>query len=430
MSAPPSGPVYDAAVIGGGPSGSTAAYVLAREGLKVVVLEKDKFPRHHIGESLLPRTSGLYRRLDLFDKLSGEGFTPKYGAHILSNDGSCEVSFDFSTDPDPDVRAWQVERERFDQILLDHAKERGAEVREQVAVLEAATSSAEPCRLRLRDSAGAESQVLARWVLDATGQNSLLSKQNDLRVPHPSHRKIAIYTRYRGMPRREGNRGGNIEIVMGNGGWFWLIHLRDGITSLGFVADVARWKDSGLSPAEFLDAGIRRSPFVSARLPNASRVSEVWTAGNYSYTSKSFRGPGFTLIGDAAVFMDPIWSTGVLLAMRSGELAALTLAAALKSGAPLHEDLFAGYETRFREWAGTYFRMIDAYYDPEFPLVIFNKRNPFGVSDAVTRFLAGQVELGWLDRQRLKFFYFLMGAQKKWRFMKDPRPPEHQVSHL
>jgi flavin-dependent dehydrogenase len=423
-------PLYDAAVLGGGPGGSVAAYVLARAGHKVVVLEKDKFPRHHIGESLLPRTCGLYRRLDLDTTLRGEGFVRKYGAQILSNDGGCEVGFDFSANTDPDVIAWQVERERFDQILLDHARKGGAEVREQSLVMEAKTAEGEPGVLRVRSTIdGAESEVRARWILDATGQNSLLSKQFGLRMPHPSHRKMAVYSRYQGVQPRPGKVWGNIELVMGNGGWFWLIPLRDNITSVGFVADVTRWKDAGVSPQAFLDAGVSRSPYVKDRLSTARVVSECWTASNYSYTSRSFRGPGFTLIGDAAIFLDPIWSTGVLLAMKSGELAAETLSRAFKSGGPLGGETFEPYERRFREWIETHFRTIEAYYDPEFPVVLFSGRNTFGVSDAITRLLAGQTELGWLDRLRMKLFYFILSAQKKWHMLKDPRPPEHQVSH-
>jgi flavin-dependent dehydrogenase len=422
--------LYDAAVIGGGPSGSTAAYVLAREGHRTLILEKDRFPRHHIGESLLPRVKGLYRRLDLVDKLKGEGFVPKLGAQILDNDGTCEIAFDFSTNPDPELMAWQVERDRFDQILLDHARSKGAEVREETLVLSAERGGDGLVRLRVRGPGGAESEVLARWVLDASGQNSLLAKQHGLRVAHPTHKKVAVYTRYRGMERREGRIWGNIEVVVADGGWFWLIPLRDRVTSVGFVADVARWKESGRTAPELLEEGIRRSPYVTGRLGKAERIGEIWTASNYSYTCSSFRGPGFTLVGDSAVFLDPVWSTGVLLAMRTGELAAHTLSKALRSGRSVREDDFVEYEARFRKWAGSCFQMIDAFYEPVFPVVLFNKRDLFGVSDTITRFLAGETEQGWLDRMRLKLFYWLIGAQKKWRFMKDPRTPAHQVSHL
>jgi flavin-dependent dehydrogenase len=423
--------VYDAAVIGGGPAGATAAYVLARDGFRAVVLEKDRFPRHHIGESLLPRTLGLYHRLDLLEALRAENFVPKYGAHIVANDGSCEIEFDFFTgNVDPDLIAWQVERERFDQVLLDHARKKGAEVREGTMVLDARTAEGAPARLRVRDGEGRASEVEARWVVDASGQGSLLAKLHGLRVPHPSHHKAAFYARYRGMGRREGRKSGNIDLVLADGGWFWLIPLRDDVTSVGFVSSTARWKETGLPAEEFLEAAVRRSPFVRRRMEGATRCSEIWTASNYSYSCRSLRGPGFVLVGDAAEFLDPIWSTGVMLAMRSGELAARALARALRSGRPVTSDAFARYEKTFRRWTRNHFRMIEAYYDPGFAEVLFNKRNTLGVGDAVTRLLAGQSEPGPLDRMRLRLFYWLIRANNKWRFLKDPRPAEHQVSHV
>jgi len=423
--------IYDAAVIGGGPAGPTAAYVLARAGRKVVVLEREKFPRHHIGESLLPRTMGLYRRLDLLPLLQGEGFVPKYGAHIVSNDGGAEIEFDFFTgNTDPDLVAWEVERETFDKILLDHARNKGAEVREQTSVLEAHPSEQEPGRLRLRDGAGRESSIEARWIIDASGQGSLLAKQFDLRVNHPSHSKIAVYSRYRGMSRRDGRKAGNVDLVLGPGGWFWLIPLRDDLTSVGFVASTARWKESGLSPKELLEDGIRRCPYVLKKLGEKGELaSEIWTASNYSYSCTRLTGPGFVLAGDAAEFLDPIWSTGVMLAMRSGELAANTLNRVLEKGASPTAESFARYERTFRRWTQIHFKMIDAYYEPGFGEVLFNKRNTFGMADAVTALLAGQSDMGVIDRFRVQLFYWLIKANNKWKFLKDPRPAEHAIPH-
>jgi FADH2-dependent halogenase len=424
--------IYDAAVIGGGPAGSTAAYVLARAGRRVIVLEREKFPRHHIGESLLPRTMGLYRRLDLMPVLQGEGFISKYGAHIVSNDGGAEIEFDFFTgNTDPDLVAWEVEREVFDKILLDHARGKGAEVREETTVLEARPSDTGPGCLRLRDAGGSESTLEARWIIDASGQGSLLAKQFDLRVNLPTHSRIAIYTRYRGMARRDGRKAGNVDLVLGPGGWFWLIPLRNDLTSVGFVSSTTRWKESGLSPEKFLEDAIERSPYVKRKMGGVrpERTGDLWTASNYSYSCRRLTGPGFVLAGDAAEFLDPIWSTGVMLAMRSGELAANTLHRALEKSDPPPLDAFARYERTFRRWTKIHFKMIDAYYEPGFGEVLFNRRNTLGMADAVTALLAGQSDMGLLDRFRIQLFYWLIKANNKWKFLKDPRPAEHAIPH-
>jgi flavin-dependent dehydrogenase len=422
--------MYDAAIIGGGPAGASAGYVLARAGRKALILEKERFPRHHIGESLLPRTMGLYRRLDLLPALAKENFIPKYGAHIVANDGSCELEFDFFRDnADPDVVAWEVEREVFDRILLDHARAKGVEVREETLVLEAKPSATEPCRLRVRGAGGREETVEAKWIIDASGQGSFLAKALGLRLPHPTHNKIAVFARYRGMKRREGHKAGNIDLVLGDGGWFWLIPLRDGVTSVGFVAATPRWKESGRNPADWLQGAIDRSPYVLDRMDGATISSEVWTASNYSYSTKTLRGPGFTLVGDAAEFLDPIWSTGVMLAMRSGETVGEALAGALNAGRAPSEGLFARYEKLFRRWTRVHFRMIEAYYEPGFAEVLFNRKETLGMAAAVTRLLAGQTDQSWIDRVRVQLFYGLIRMNNKWKFLPDPRPAPHAVPH-
>ncbi len=421
--------MYDVAVIGGGPGGSTAGYVLAKAGHRVVILERDRFPRFHIGESLLPLSRTVYERLDLGAKIDAQGYVRKNGAQFLSNDGAAELAFDFSRGTeDPNRIAFEVERDQFDKLLLDHAREGGAEVREATGVLDVETSETAPCRLRVRGEAG-ESTVEARWVIDASGQGSMLARKHGLRVEHPTHRKVAVFTRFTGIERRPDRQAGNIDIVLGERCWFWIIPLRRDGTSVGVVANTAEWKESGKTAEDFLRCKIGRSPYVSRRVGTAPRCDDVHTAANYAYWSRRFVGPGYTLVGDAAAFLDPIFSTGVMLAMRSGEMAARLLADRMSSGEPLRSSAFAAYDRQFRKWMRIHFRMIEAFYSEGFATLFLSPKNTLGIVDAVIRLLAGDSDMGMVDRMRLNVFYSLLWLNRRLGFVKDPRTPEAALPH-
>jgi flavin-dependent dehydrogenase len=421
--------MYDVAVIGGGPAGSTSATVLARAGLRTIILERERFPRFHIGESLLPLNQELFDQLGLTEILKEQKFVLKYGAQFVSNDGAVERAFDFFQGGlGSEAYAYEVERETFDHLLVKHAVRQGAELQEASNVLEVETSADAPCRLKVRRD-GVDSTIEARAVIDASGQSSLLAKIHDLRVKHPSHQKIAIFTRYKGGVRREGRKEGNIDIVLGAGCWFWIIPLRDDVLSLGVVANIGDWKASGLAPEQFYEKSVQSSPYVVSRVKAGIRSADYYTASNYSYSSKRFAGDGFLLAGDAAEFLDPIFSTGVILAMRSGERAGRELAAAIQAGGPLRAARFKGYEKSFRRWTANHFAMIDAFYAPGFGNVFLTPKNTLGMVKAVIGLLAGRSDPGILDRLRLKLFYGLILLNNKHHFMPDPRSKESAVSH-
>jgi len=421
--------VYDVAVIGGGPAGSTCANVLARSGLKTLILEREKFPRFHIGESLLPLNQELFDTLELDQVLKDQKFVLKYGAQFVSNEGSIERAFDFFQGGlGKDAFAYEVERETFDHLLLKQAASRGAEVREETNVLEVETSADKPCVLRVR-TGGVDSTVEAKAVVDASGQSSLLAKIHDLRLRHPSHQKMAVFSRYKGALRREGRKEGNIDIVLGAGCWFWIIPLRDDVLSVGVVVNIADWKATGLTSEQYFEKALQSSPYVSSRLKPGVRQEEFHTASNYSYSSKRFAGDGFLLVGDAAEFLDPIFSTGVILAMRSGLMAGQVLAETLKAGRAPRASEFQPYETAFRRWTQNHFAMIDAFYGPGFGNIFLTPKNTLGMVKAVIALLAGKSDPGWLDRMRLKLFYWLIRMNNKHRWIPDPRPAESAVPH-
>lgn len=421
--------VVDVAIIGGGPAGSTAATVLAQAGLKTLILEREKFPRFHIGESLLPLNQDLFESLGLDEVLRSQKFVQKFGGQFMSNDGSVERAFDFFQGGlGKDTFAYEVEREVFDHLLLKNAAAKGAEVREETNVLEVETSADKPCRLRVR-TGGVDSTVEAKAVIDASGQSSLLAKIHDLRLKHPSHQKIAVFGRYKGAVRREGRKEGNIDIVLGAGCWFWIIPLRDDILSIGVVANTADWKATGLTPEQYFDKAVQSSPYVTSRVKPGVRLDAIYTASNYSYSSKAFAGDGFLLAGDAAEFLDPIFSTGVILAMRSGEKAGRTLAKTLKAGRAPRAAEFVKYEKAFRTWTQNHFLMIDAFYGPGFGKVFLTPKNTFGIVTSIIGLLAGKSDSSWVDRMRLKLFYWIIRMNNKHGWMPDPRPAESAVPH-
>ena len=313
----------DVLIVGGGPAGSTAACLLAEAGRDTVLLEKEAHPRFHIGESLLPRNMEVIDRLGLRDAVAAIGvFKP--GAEFVSEGGET-IGFDFSLAlGGTDTAAYQVVRSDFDALLFGEARRRGARARERTRVTEVRAAGADG-RLRVTatdEASGAARHFAPRFVLDASGRDTFLANRLRTKRSSKKNNTAAVFAHYRGVEARRGDREGYISVHLADDGWFWMIPLPNEVMSVGFVGTQRAFKERQGSTEAFLEKRLRDSSTVRGRMAQAKRISPVTAAGNYSYDARQSWGENYMLIGDAFAFIDPVFSSGVLLAMNSGEMAA------------------------------------------------------------------------------------------------------------
>lgn len=313
----------DVLIIGGGPAGATAAAFLAMKGRDVVLIEKEAHPRFHIGESLLPRNLDIFERLGILDHVREIG-VHKPGAEFVSDRTGRSCAFPFAHALNQDrTHAWQVRRADFDAVLFKRAATLGARCFERTRVTEVELNDAGGRHtVTTLDEAGERREWRPRYVLDASGRDTFLASQMKVKTSNKYNNTAAVYAHYTGVTRREGELEGYISIHLAEDGWFWLIPLPDDTMSIGFVGNQSAWKERKGTPADLLAARIAASPTVAARVQGAQRVSDVYSTANYSYRAGVGNGNGFLMIGDAYGFVDPMFSTGVLMAMTGGELGA------------------------------------------------------------------------------------------------------------
>ena len=313
----------DVLIIGGGPAGSTAAALLAERGRDVVLLEKEAHPRFHIGESLLPRNTALFDRLGLREQVAAIG-VHKPGAEFVSDATGQSVHFAFALGLDKQYTySWQVRRAEFDELLFRTACSRGARTEENTRVTE--MQFAPPGGRAQVTAAGPDGETLRfapRFVLDASGRDTFLAGRLRTKESNKHNTTAALYAHFRGVERRGGELEGYITVHLAEDGWFWMIPLPDDVMSVGFVGDQSAFKGRRGTPHDLFMERIDTSPTVSARMRQAELLSEVASTGNYSYRSTSAWGEGYMMIGDAFGFVDPVFSSGVLLAMTAGDLGA------------------------------------------------------------------------------------------------------------
>jgi flavin-dependent dehydrogenase len=387
--------VYDAVVIGGGPGGSTVATALSRAGRRILVLEREKFPRFHVGESLLPFSLPILDRIGVHEKVRAAGYQQKYGAFFWneSNGTTRPVVFAKGRDGNHPM-AYQVKRAEFDDLLLKHSASCGAEVREETAVEDVLFEGGRAVGVRARPVAsGPTEEIRARVVVDASGQGAVLSRKLGLRRFDPKLKRASLFAHYEGLRWPEGSSPGDILLPIDQGVWYWIIPFSDGTCSVGGVFDPAelRFAEGASSEARFEEI-IARSSRMRALLAGARRFSKVYGVSDYSARSERLGGDGWALVGDAATFLDPVFSTGVFLAMATGERAARAIDCALARRGRVDARDLRSYERQANRMFARFRRFVYNFYDPVFFEAFCTPQPPESIRAAVTTTLAGGVE--------------------------------------
>ena len=340
-------------VIGGGPSGTTAATLIAQKGYRVSLFEREKFPRFHIGESLIPQTYWVMKRLNMLPKMKSSHNIKKYSVQFVGSSGRLSEPFYFvDHKPHESSQTWQVRRSEFDQMMLENAAEHGVSVHEGVRVLEVLFEGDRAVGVRLQDETGQERVERADVVVDASGQSTLIQGKLGLREWDPILKKAACWTYWEGAHRDVGRDEGATVVlqVQGKAGWFWYIPLHDNIVSVGIVASydyLFKNRDSKDFETIYHEE-VEKCPAVKERISIGKRADIYRAAKEYSYRSKQVAGNGWVLVGDALGFLDPLYSSGVLLALKSGELAADAVCAGLAKGDTSRSQLGCWEEDYFR----------------------------------------------------------------------------------
>ena len=408
--------LYDVAIIGGGPAGSTAATLLAKAGRRVIVFEREKFPRFHIGESLLPFSMQAFDRLGVREKLD-RTFLPKYGGEIMSACGSRGVKFYFKDGfRSQRDRSYQVTRSEFDKLLLDHSQENGAEVREETEVTKLVFLD-DRVKIDIQRVDGARSTIDARYLLDCSGRQTLLGGLFDLKNTYDHLQKFSVFAHYDNVDRLPGKDATLIRMVRGLDRWFWMIPLTERRTSIGVVMDTSTFRATKLAPEPALEKFIAEQPLMVERMKNAVRVSPVYSAGDYSYRNKCLAGDRWLLVGDAAGFIDPVFSSGVFLAIMSAEKAADTLEEVL-SDESKRRRLFNKYSRTVNRVMDIYLTFVNAWYQrsKEFLEVFLNPTETMQIAAAVNAVLAGNAGKSFAVKWRMWVFYFFVYAQRFFSF--------------
>lgn len=420
----------DVAVIGGGPAGSTVATLLARRGYRVVALEKARHGRFHIGESLLPMNLPVFERLGVLDKVHALGVY-KAGADFEADNACGYRSFPFAHAlGDSPPHAYQVRRQDFDRMLFEHARDNGVDAREGAEVVAVTQHGRRDSRLDVCTDAGDRYTLQARYLVDASGRDAFLAGRRRLRRRNRQHQSAAIFGHFRGARRREGDEAGNISIYYFEHGWMWMIPLPDGVTSVGAVCSPAYLKQRrGDLTTFFLDT-LRAQPRLWLRLQSARLIDDrAHVTGNYAYDARTLGGRGWMLVGDAFAFLDPVFSSGVYLAMSGAEQAAAVVDEALRR--PRREArLQRRLERRLRAGMRRLAYFIHRFNTPVMQHMFAAPSNVWQIEQGVTSLLAGDLFDSRAVRWRLQLFrsvYALRSLRDVGRWRRERRQRRAQA---
>jgi flavin-dependent dehydrogenase len=406
---------FDFAVAGGGPAGSSAAISLRQQGHSVVLFERETFPRFHIGESLLSTANDSFAALGVSKQIEAASFPEKWGARLFTHDGQNGRYVDFTcvrevTKP----QTYQVCREEFDRILLERAREVGVDVREACNVI-TCEFAADAAILDVASRVDAAARrVRVRALVDATGRGGLIARKFNLRTEEPRLANVAVYSHYTNVPRLEGPRPDDIRLIArDDAGWFWLIPISKELTSVGVVLPKALYRRlANDSPEETLNSTFADTPIVAELMRDARREWLVRVEKDFSYSASAYAGDRWILAGDAGSFLDPVFSTGVSIAMESGIEAAAELHRALARN-DFSAASFAAFSRRQRKRFETFRRFVVGFYTPHFRDVFFSPEPPRLIFRSVATMLAGKWNASLWTRFLNQVFFGMIWIQKR-----------------
>ncbi|MCY3764078.1 MAG: NAD(P)/FAD-dependent oxidoreductase [Gemmatimonadetes bacterium] len=384
---------YDVIVIGGGPAGSTTAALVAEQGHRVLLLERARFPRFQIGESLMPGTYWSFKRLGVLEKLKMSAYVRKYSVQFFGASGRGSAPFYFHRhDPHESSVTWQVLRSEFDRMMLENAREKGACVRQGAAVQEVLFDGDRAFGVRAKSGDGSLQDLHARVVVDATGRSALISRKLGIKTEEPTLKKASLFTHFESGSRDEGIDEGAtlISHTRTKDAWFWYIPLAGDVVSVGVVGDIGYLvqKREG-TPQEIFEEELDRCPPMKDRLERARQLFPMKVTSDFSYRARSVSGAGWVLVGDAYGFLDPVYSSGVFLALKSGEMAADAIHEAI-----LNDDFSA---KQLGKWGDVFIpgmeairKLVYAFYTKEFSFSRFLEAHPECL-DGIVDILSGKI---------------------------------------